>query len=171
MLPPNEPVRSGGRRPSVLVWAAALALAGPVAAADMDLRLVPQVMVGTAGLEPGAALEWRGWHPRPILRPEAFINEDGRVGGGGAILHDLSTALGLPMRHALAAGPRVVHHNSDDYDWEADALVIWSYDLVGGARSWRHSVELIGAAGVVRDKDDDDYGLGLSAGVGYAFGF
>lgn len=171
MLPPNERVCGGGRRPSALAWAAVLALAGPVAAEDMDLRLVPQLVAGTAGFEPGVALEWRGWQPRPILRPEVFLNEDGRVGGGAAVLHDLSTTLGLPSRQALAAGPRVVHHNSDEYDWEADALVIWSYDLVGGARSWRHSIEAIGAAGVIRDREDDDYGLGLSAGIGYGFGF
>jgi hypothetical protein len=156
-----------------LACIAVLAVAGSTAyAAENDLRIVPQLMVGTAGFEPGLAMEWRGRkHLSFVVRPEVFVNEDGGVGGGGAFLVDMSAQFDLNPRHALAVGPRVVHHNSDQYGWEADALATWSYDLVGADRSWQHAIGVLGAVGVVDDKEHDDYDLGLTAGVFYSFWF
>lgn len=137
-----------------------------------DVRIVPQLMVGTSGFEPGLALEWRGpANPEVILRPELLISEDGRLGGGGALLLVLNPKLELPARQAIAIGPRVVYHNADDSGWEADVMATWSFELSGDVRAWRHSVGAIAALGVVRDTDDHDFDLGASAGLFYSFGF
>ncbi len=137
-----------------------------------DVRIVPQLMVGTSGFEPGLALEWRGpANPDVIVRPELLISEDGRLGGGGALLLVLDRHLDLPARQAIAIGPRVVYHNADDDGWEADALATWSYELSGDVRAWRHAVGALAALGVVRDRDAHDFDLGASAGVFYSFGF
>lgn len=159
--------------PAILAFAVALALTGPDAsAADNDLRISPQAVVGTAGFEPGLAFEWRRLEqPLLILRPEVFVSEDGRIGAGGAILYDVSLILNLPKRQAVTAGPRAVYHNADHYGWEADAMATWSYDLVGGARAWQHTVGVLGAVGVIQDKKHDDHDLGASAGIFYSFKF
>ncbi len=137
-----------------------------------DVRIVPQLMVGTSGFEPGLALEWRGpANPDVILRPELLISEDGRLGGGAALLLALNSKLELPARQALAIGPRVVYHNADDSGWEADVMATWSYELSDDVRPWRHAVGVLAALGVVRDRDDHEFDLGASAGVFYSFGF
>ena len=164
-----DPLNSVFKLATIALCAAALA---PLWAADDDLRIVPQVMVGTAGFEPGVALEWRaGEMERVVFRPEAFISEDGRLGGGGAILYDLSTDLNLPHGQALSVGPRFVGHNSDDTGWEADALVSYVVSLSGVAKPWRHAIGALGALGVRDNREDDRHDLGASAGIFYSFRF
>ena len=137
-----------------------------------DVRIVPQLMVGTSGVEPGLALEWRGpANPDVILRPELLISEDGRLGGGGALLLVLDPTPELPERQAIAIGPRVVYHHADDSGWEADVLATWAYELSGDVRAWRHAVGALAALGVVRDRDAHEFEFGASAGLFYAFGF
>ena len=139
---------------------------------DQDLRIVPQLVVGTSGFEPGLALEWRApANPMVILRPELLISEDGQLGGGGALLVGLDQHLELPARQAVAIGPRVVYHHADDSSWEADVMATWSFDLSQDDRAWRHAIGALAAVGVVRDRENHDFDLGASAGVFYAFGF
>jgi len=68
----------------------------------------------------------------------------------------------------------VVYHNSDDSGWEADALVIWNLDLNTSQRG-RHFLEVIGAIGVLQDKENDDGAnkavVGASIGAGYGYQF
>lgn len=123
-------------------------------------------MARTAGFEPGVVLEWRaGDFARVVFRPEIFINEDGRFGGGGAILYDLSSELDLPKDQALSVGPRFVQHNSDDTGWEFDGLLSHEISLSGVAKPWRHAIGALGALGVRDDRDDDQTDVGASAGV------
>ena len=82
--------------------------------------------------------------------------------------------LGLPDRHSLSIGPRVVYHNSDESGWEADVQAIWSLDLAP-AHKGRHFLEVIGAVGALEhdDKDDanDDKKVRLGASIGIAYGY
>ena len=169
----NASPRMSTITPTILACAVALALtAVSASAADNDLRIIPQVTAGTAGVEPGLAMEWRCYKwPSLILRPEVFVSEDGQIGAGGAVLYDISLGLELPKRQVVAVGPRVVYHNADHYSWEADAMATWSYDLVGGTRAWQHAVGILGAVGLAHDKEHDDNDLGASAGVFYSYGF
>jgi hypothetical protein len=159
--------------PRILACTAAIVLVGATAsAAENDLRIIPQLTAGTAGAEPGIALEWRSSDlPLYALRPEVFVNEDGRLGAGAAVIYDISPRLGLPRRQALAVGPRLLYHNADHYGWEADALASWSFDLMGGASAWKHSVGVLGALGVAHDKEHGDNDLGASAGIFYSYRF
>lgn len=169
----NNSPRTSTISPNILACAVALALAGSTASAlENDLRITPQITVGTAGVEPGLALEWRGMErPYCILRPEVFVSEDERIGAGGAILYDISSNLDLLSRQAIAIGPRVVYHNADRYSWEGDAMATWSYDLLGGTRAWQHTVGALGTVGVIHDKQQNDNDLGASVGVFYSFRF
>lgn len=160
--------------PTILACIVGLAAVGSSASAvENDVRIIPQITAGTAGVEPGLALEWRGLDGRPsfILRPEVFVSEDGRVGAGGAILYDVSPNLELPRRQALAVGPRVVYHNADHFGWEADVMATWSYDLLIRQRPWQHAIGVLGAVGVAHDKEHDDTDVGASAGVFYSYRF
>lgn len=140
-------------------------------AADDSLSLVPQVLVGSSGFEPGLAVEYRpAGESRLIVRPEVFISEDERIGAGGAVLWDIRSSTRLPDRHSLAFGPRVVYHNSDDHGLEIAGLGIYGFDL-GGDRSWRHSLEAFAAIGTVRDRKHDDMDMGITIGGAYAFRF
>lgn len=149
----------------------------PVLAADPPAEHVPRVgvnvLVGTSGIEPGIFAEWRLSGPDLLLRPEVFINEDGRAGFGGAVAWELDF-FDLPERHRLAVGPRVVYHNSDESGLEADVMAIWSIDLVASQRG-RHYLEIIGAVGVLQEEDengdDDERVVGASGGIGYGFQF
>jgi hypothetical protein len=169
----NTSPRTSTITPTMLAYVGAWALmASTAAAVDHDLRIVPQITIGTVGVEPGLALEWRCYDRQSlIIRPEISMNDDGRIGAGGAVLYDASINLDLPKYHAIAVGPRVVFHNADRYSWEADAMATWGYDLVGGTRAWQHSVGVLAAVGVVRDKEHDDNDPSASAGVFYSFRF
>ena len=141
-------------------------------ALDNDVRLVPQLAYGTAGFEPGLALEWHQPDAHGlIVRPELLLIEDDKLGGGGAILFDLSSSLELPSRHAVAIGPRVVYHHANHYGWEADGMLTWSVDLEAAAQPWRHSVGLLGALGLVEDNRRNDTDVGATVGIFYAFRF
>lgn len=62
--------------PALAALALSAGVLAPLWGAEDDLRIVPQVMVGTAGFEPGMAIEWRaGEMEHVIFRPEAFISE------------------------------------------------------------------------------------------------
>lgn len=137
--------------------------------ADHLPRVGVQVLAGTSDIEPGIFAEWRLRDAELQLRPEIFLNEDGDVGGGGAIAWEPGF-IDLPERHALALGPRVVYHNSDESGWEFDLMAIWSFDLIPSQRG-RHFLEVIGAVGVLQDEEDDDHTVGASGGIGYGFQF
>ena len=161
-----------GEIPFLLRASALAVLVAALHAADTDVRLVPQLVIGTAGFEPGVAVEIRGLaRPELVLRPEVLLNEDGRLGVGGALLYDVSTGMDLPSRHAVAIGPRVLYHNSDHYGWAADAMATWGYDLAPEQRAWRHSIGALATVGALQDRKHDDTDLGASVGIFYAFGF
>ena len=134
-------------------------------------RLVAQALVGTAGFEPGVAVEWRFGPSHLLVRPEVFISEDHDLGLGGSIGWECSF-LNLPERHAITVGPRIVYHNSDDYGWGADAMAIWHFDLVPSQRG-RHFLEVIGTVGAIEEekRGDNDVEPGFSVGAGYGFQF
>ena len=158
--------------PQIPLFLGLLTLSASAAlAVEQDVRLVPQITAGTAGLEPGLALEWRGLDLAPvIIRPEIFVSEDGHPGGGGAILYDLTSVAGLPSRHALAVGPRAVYHHSDEYGWEVDGMVTWGYSLTNAIdKPNRHVIGVLGAIGVAHDLEHDESDVGVTGGVFYAF--
>lgn len=160
-----------------------LAGAGYAGAADMpravrtsnandDIRIVPQVQAGTAGFEPGVALEWRSSGlDHFVIRPEVNLSEDERVGGGAALLYDLRNHLDLPSRHNLSVGPRFVFHNSDDTGAELDFMATYGVALSEGIYPWRHAVGLLATVGVRDDRKHDEMRLGASAGAFYSFRF
>ncbi len=170
-----RPMVIQSRYASLLIPTALLAAVagGSAAAVEGDLRIVPQLMVGSAGVEPGVALEWRGspagqW----VIRPEVLLSNDDRPGVGIAVLYDLSSAMELPSRQAFAVGPRVVYHNSDEDGWEADALATWSFELSDDvARPWRHAIGALGALGVSQDREHDDSDIAVTVGAFYSFRF
>ena len=159
-------------RPLVLLTPLLLAATAVTShAADDSISLVPQLLVGSAGAEPGLALEYRPSSvDRLIVRPEVFVSEDGNLGGGGAVLWDVRGNTRLPDRHSLAFGPRVVYHNADDHGLEVAALGVYGFDL-GGDRSWRHSLEALGSIGAVHDRKHDDSDVGVTIGGAYAYRF
>ncbi len=165
--------------PTLLVTGALVALMIPssLSAADHDHadylpRIGPQILLGTSGIEPGLFAEWRLSEAELQVRPEILVNEDGKVGGGGAIMWEPGF-IPMPERNALAVGPRVVFHDSDDSGWEVDVMAIWSLDLIP-TQPRRHFLEVIGALGVLEDRRDNsetNTRFGASIGVGYGFQF
>lgn len=140
-------------------------------AADNDLRIVPQLIVGTAGIEPGVALEWRAPNlDHIVLRPELSLSEDQRLGAGVSVLFDLST-LDLPHGHSLNIGPRFISHNSDDTGWEVDALATYEVALGSMLDPTRHALGVLGAVGLRDNKHRDETSVGASAGVFYSYRF
>ena len=145
---------------------------GSLMSSDHDLRIVPQLVFGTAGIEPGVALEYRTAHlNRMVIRPEVFINEDSRVGGGGALLYDVGQSFDLPREHALAFGPRLVAHNSDENSWEFDAMATYAVSLSSMTKPWRHALGVLAAVGVRHDKEHDEARIGANGGIFYSFRF
>jgi hypothetical protein len=135
-------------------------------------RIVPQILFGTSGFEPGVAAEWRFTADRmALVRPEVFINEDGRIGGGVSLGYELG--FHLPDGHSLSIGPRIVFHNSDDSGWEGDAMVIYHMNVRPDGQATRHYIDVIGAVGVLEDKskDDDNSEARGGASIGLAYGF
>lgn len=141
-------------------------------AADDDLRIVPQLIVGTAGIEPGVALEYRTANlDRMVLRPEVFLSEDNRIGGGAALLYEIGKSFDLPQSHALAIGPRFVAHNSDDTGWELDAMATYGVSLGSMMQPSRHAIGVLAAVGVRNDKVHDETRIGANVGIFYSFRF
>lgn len=163
----------------------ALALAAPLAAADAGSqprvpRLVGQLLVGTAGVEIGAAAEWTfTTAAAPLrLRPELLINDRPLPGIGAAVLWGLAGDR-LNPGHELFVGPRLVHHNNrrDKPDRDGDRL---EYGLEFGAlgqyvfpivptRPGEHWIEVLLGAGIVDHDDDWDPAITVGAGYGYQF--
>jgi hypothetical protein len=135
-------------------------------------RLVGEVLFGTSGFEPGVAAEWRttmGSFAK-MIRPEVLINEDGRP-GGAVSLNCLIAEAPMPEGHSLSIGPRLAYHNSDDSGWEGAVLAIYHIDIAPG-QGHRHFIEVIGAAGILEDKrDDEDHSARFGGTVGVAYGF
>ena len=156
---------------AIVVMSAATATVASAAVED-DLRIVPQITAGTAGFEPGVALEWRSKDLSPVIvRPEAFISEDGRPGGGAALLYDATSMFDFRNRQSFAIGPRAVYHNSDESGWEVDAMATWTIELSGSHRPWEHSVGVLGAIGVRHDKEDNENDVGATGGAFYSYRF
>lgn len=156
---------------SVANPAIALLIATTIAAsAAEDIRLLPQLALGTSGIEPGVAVELRDTAVnRLIVRPEILINEDERIGGGLAVLYDISDRLPDMDRRSLAIGPRLVHHNSDETGWEADVMVTFGMQITDRIDAWKHSVGILGALGVRDDREDDNRRIGATLGGWYAY--
>jgi hypothetical protein len=96
---------------SLLVIATATAADAPAPAPAHDWpRVVGEVLVGTAGFEPGVAAEWTfdlGTLVR--VRPEVILNLDDLP--GLAISATVPVASGsLPATQSLWIGPRLVFH-------------------------------------------------------------
>jgi len=149
-----------------------LAFAAHASAVEDDLRIVAQVQSGTAGFEPGVALEWRSsTFDRFVIRPELNLSEDQRIGGGAALLYSLRKNLDLPAGQDLNVGPRVVAHNSDDTGLEVDLMATYSFALGDAMKSWRHAVGLLGTVGMRDDRKHDETRLGASGGAFYSYRF
>ncbi len=176
-MPIMKPCSFSLKTPLVLLaLVTALAVTGAgvsnVAAAEDDLRIVPQIAAGTSGFEPGVALEWRSADLFPVVvRPEALISEDGRPGGGAAVLWDISSMIDFREHQALAIGPRAVYHNSDKSGWEIDALATWTLELSARHRKWEHALGVLGAIGVLHNKEHDENDVGATGGVFYSYRF
>jgi len=137
-----------------------------------SVRISPQLMVGTAGVEIGAAVEIRlGMWNSVNLRPEVFINDDADVGGGASALWTITDSFDFPARHGFQVGPRVVYHNSDEEGWELSALGMWSIAL-DDSRTRRHEIEILAALGVLQDREGDtQMVLAASGGAAYSYRF
>jgi len=142
-----------------------------LAAADGSIRVAPEVLVGTPGFEIGVAMEFRSdsWEGITV-RPELLLNNDGKIGGGAAILWSLTDTIDLPERQDLAVGPRLIYHNSDDDGFEVSAMGMWSI-TVGAAPTSPHAIEVLAALGVLQDREHDDADIAASAGAAYAYRF
>lgn len=126
----------------------------------------PQLLVASPAVEFGAVAEFRtATDATPTLRPEIFINDDGRLGAGASVLWNLSVRDRLPAGQYLALGPRVVIHNTDDESWELGGIATWTIASTLSGQSF----EALATAGIVRDRRHDDLDLGLGIGVAYLF--
>jgi len=150
---------------------AVLAFTGAVTATTAmewkDIRVGPQVLLGTSGFEPGAFAEFTWDQFR--LRPEVFIHDRNRPAAGVSALWQLPIT--LLAGHTLHLGPRVAYHNGDDGDdprGEISAMAIYNLPIPPKPGDSRHNLELIAAAGVV---DEDGAEAAFSAGAGYVFRF
>jgi hypothetical protein len=164
---------------SLLVIATAAAADAPAPAPAHDWpRVVGEVLVGTAGFEPGVAAEWTfdlGTLVR--VRPEVILNLDDLP--GLAVSATVPVASGsLPATQSLWIGPRLVFHN-DRYDggkrdgdlaygFGAEAMALYTFAIIP-EQPGRHSIELIGALGLVDHHDDTDISLTIGAGYGFKF--
>jgi hypothetical protein len=132
-----------------------------------DVRVGPQVLLGTSGFEPGAFGEFT-WD-RFRLRPELFIHDRDRPGAGVSGLWQLPVP--LLDGHTLHVGPRLAFHNGDhhhDPRGEVSAMGIYNMPIPPKTADSRHHLEIIAATGVV---DEDGAEFAFSAGAGYVFRF
>jgi hypothetical protein len=145
--------------------------AGTVAATTAmewkDIRVGPQVLLGTSGFEPGAFAEFTWDQFR--LRPELFLHDRDRPGAGVAGLWQLPVS--LLDGHTLHVGPRLAYHNGDHGDdprGEVSAMGIYNLPIPPKQADSRHHLEIIAAIGVV---DEDGTDAAFSAGAGYVYRF
>ncbi len=132
-----------------------------------DVRVGPQVLLGTSGFEPGAFGEFT-WD-KLRLRPELSIPARDRPGAGVSVLWQLPVP--LLDGHTLHLGPRAAYHNGDNSDdprGEVSAMAIYNLPIPPKQADTRHHIEIIAATGVV---DEDGAELAFSAGAGYVFRF
>lgn len=133
-----------------------------------DVRVGPQVLVGTSGFEPGVFAEFTWDEFR--LRPELFVWDLERPGAGISALWQLP--VDLLAGHTLHLGPRVAYHNGkhEDHDprGEVSAMAIYNLPIPPKDGDSRHNVEIIAATGVV---DEDGAEFAFSAGAGYIYRF
>lgn len=151
----------------------ALLLAGAVAADAMEVhpRIVGQVLVGRTGIAPGGAAELSFGSERNVLvRPELFINDDFDLGLGCGVLWQLPLRE-LPHDHSLHLGPRLVHHNQDDWGWEISAMGLYGFPLGDDGRHWLEGIAAFGFLEEKRHRDDSDLELGPWIGAAYAYQF
>lgn len=152
---------------------AAVAAMPMLSAMDADIRIVPQVLFNNAGFEPGVALELRADTGRELVfRPELLLTDGGdSFGGGLSVLLNFFKTSNLPDRSTILLGPRFIHHNDDDYGWDAGAMAIWTVALGRDFPATHHYLEVIGVVGAVQDRDEDDIDPSLTIGAGYAYRF
>lgn len=150
---------------SLLLLATSIA---PAMAMDWkEVRVGPQVLLGTSGFEPGAFAEFTWDHFR--LRPELFVQDFDRPAIGVSALWQLPVT--LMAGHTLHVGPRLAFHNgehSDDPRGELSAMAIYNMPIPPKQADSRHNLEIIAATGLI-DKDGTEFAF--SAGAGYVFRF
>lgn len=132
-----------------------------------DVRVGPQILLGTSGFEPGAFAEFT-WD-KLRLRPELFLHDRDRPGAGVSVLWQLPAK--LMAGHTLHLGPRAAYHNgdhSDDPRGEISAMAIYNLPIPPKQADTRHHLEIIAATGVV---DEDGAEFAFSAGAGYVYRF
>lgn len=150
-------------------------------------RLAGEVLVGTAGFEPGVAGEWDFAATRPWrVRPEVLLNEDALPGIACSLSWSIAQGE-LPMGQQLFIGPRLAYHNErydhdrrnragrvvhdeDDvrYGWEASAFGQYIFPIAPSHPD-RHYIEALGGLGII-DKDGDAK-PSLTLGAAYAYQF
>lgn len=161
-------------RSSRLATAFAAVVAVPMLSAmDADIRVVPQVLFSNAGFEPGVAFEFRADTSRElILRPELLVTGHGDdIGGGLSVLIGVFEDVNLPRRSTINVGPRVIHHNEEDYGWDGGAMALWTMALGRELPATHHHIEVLGVIGAVQNRDDDDVDPSLTVGAAYAYRF
>lgn len=149
----------------LLLLAASVA---PVVAMEWkDVRVGPQVLLGTSGVEPGAFAEFTWDHFR--LRPELFLQDFDRPGAGVSALWQLPVT--LPEGHTLHLGPRLAFHNGEDsHDprTELSAMAVYNMPIPPKQAASRHNLEIIAATGLV---DENGTEFAFSVGAGYVYRF
>lgn len=151
----------------------------PLSAADPAIpRLVGELLVGTADLEPGIAAEWTFGDEMPIrVRPEVLINRRDLPGLAASVTFPIAAG-SLPNDQELHLGPRLVFHNEryhggkydDDLRYGLGVEVFGIYDFpIVPSQPGRHGIQALAALGVVDHRDDLD--LSLTVGAAYAYRF
>jgi len=159
--------------PTLIATSLTVALAAADGLGVEEPRVAAQLLFGTAGFEPGLAVEMAlGRLDHAIIgRPEVFVNEDGKIGGGLTVGWDIGDRLILDGDD-LMVGPRVVYHNGDDHGWELSAAAIYSLPMFNARAP--HHVQVIAAGGIMEDKegdDDSEMRFGVTFGASYAYQF
>jgi hypothetical protein len=152
-------------------------------------RGVAQIMLGSAGFEPGVAAEWRWrYEPRLQVRPEVFLNDSSRAGVACSLTWELKTSpnapIHLPPGQDIFLGPRVAYHNRDQDGWEVGALGIYSIalDPLVAAQPDRdaprvraaepsHFLEILASLGAIEHKHPDDLRFSGTLGLAFAYQF
>ena len=151
----------------------------PLSAVESAIpRLVGELLVGTADLEPGVAAEWTFGEELPIrVRPEALINRRDLPGLALSVTFPIAAG-SLPGDQELHLGPRLVFHNEryrggkydDDLRYGLGFEVFGIYDFpIVPSQPGRHGIQALAALGVVDHRDDLD--PSLTVGAAYAFSF
>ncbi len=152
-------------------------------------RGVAQILVGSAGFEPGIAAEWR-WRSEPAMqvRPELSLNDNGRVGAAVSLSWGLRSSsndrYALPGGSDIFLGPRVAFHNRDVDGWEVGAIGIYSLaldqyfrapadrdEIARHAPPPSHFLEIIGTLGGIEHKHPDDIRFAGAVGLAFAYQF